>query len=142
MMRAIGLLVAVILLLGGSACGAFLPTMAPAAADRPQLWVNVINRSDSGAGVSFSGMTGGRSSTASVDVPACFGGAWNFPVEEAWALKVNGQQVVEDADSNFHSPTDLVATVEIAPDGEVSLTPLEPGDRPADTGDVCSRTTA
>ena len=136
-MRAWGPLLAAILMLGGSACAVPTPTMAPGAADRPQLWVNVINRSSDSASVSFVGVTGGRRSTASVDVPACFGGAWNFPVEEAWALTVNGQQIVDDADPNRHPPTDLVATVEIERGGEVSLTSLESGERPPDAGDVC-----
>lgn len=136
-MRTESQLFVMILLLGGSACAAPLPTMAPAAADRPQLWVNVINRSSDGASVSFAGETGGRSSTASVEVPACVGGAWNFPVEEAWKLTINGQQVVEDADPIVHPATDLVATVEITPTGEVSLTSFESGERPTDAGAVC-----
>lgn len=137
MMRTASRLLVVILLLSGSACAAPLPTLAPAAADRPQLWVNVNNRSSDGASVSFAGETGGRSSTASVEVPACFGGAWNFPVEEAWTLRVNGQQVVADGDPIVHPATDLVATVEITATGEVSLTSFEPGERPTDAGAVC-----
>lgn len=136
-MRTASRLFVVILFLSGSACAAPLPTMAPAAADRPQLWVNVVNRATAEASVSFVGTTSGRSSSASVDVPACYGGAWNFPVEEAWTLTVNGQQVVEDSDPVVHPATDLVATVEITPTGGVSLTSFESGERPTDAGEVC-----
>ena len=136
-MRSASRLLFGILMLSGSACAAPIPTMAPAAADRPQLWVNVTNRSSDVANVSFAGVTSGRTSTASVDVPACFGGAWSFPVEEAWTLKVNGQQVVEDADPIEHPATDLVATVQITPSGEVSMTSIDSGERPMDAGTVC-----
>lgn len=125
------------LALPGSGCAPLLPTLAPAAADRPQLWVEVLNRSADGASVAFAGETGGRGSSGSIDVPSCFGGAWNFPTEAAWTLTVNGRHVAQDPEPRAHPTMDLVATIEIAPGGDVSLTSLEYGERPRDAGDLC-----
>lgn len=124
------------LVLMASACSSVVPTVAPAAVDRPQLWAWVDNRSSEAAHVAFTGVTGGAESSASVDVPACYRGAWNFPIEEAWALAVMGE-VVADAAEPVPPTTDLVAAITISDAGVVSLQSLGPAPRPPGAGKVC-----
>lgn len=106
------------------------PTVAPAAADRPQIWFVIINRSDMPARLDFEGETRRRPGSSTIEFGPCAAGAWNVPIEDRWTASLNGMTILESGATPLTA--DSVARLEVRPDGSPRLVTHGPGHRPGD----------
>jgi hypothetical protein len=117
------------LVLAGCAQDTF--TVAPAAADRPTIWLWVVNRDDGLAMVEFSGTTRGQGGESTIDVPACTAGVWRAPIEESWRIVVNGETILESSEVR-RVTVDSVASITVNTEGIARATRFTAGGRPPD----------
>ena len=110
-----------------SACSA----VQPPAPNRPDVGahvVDVVNRSDAPVEIVHNGRTGSGSGRLDEVVAACEAFGWGMMQEEGWQLLVNGEEVLDGGiiRGPDGAPRDVRTTVEIAADGDVTVSALEP----------------
>jgi hypothetical protein len=116
-------------LLAGCATDTF--TVAPVAADRPTIWLWIVNHDDGLAMVEFSGTTRGQGGESTVDVPACTAGVWRVPIEETWRIVVNGETILESSEVR-RVTVDSVASIAVNTEGIARATGFTAWGRPPD----------
>ena len=108
-------------------CGLFAPERPSAPGG--DIWIDVTNRSSDSVRVGWRGQSGGSESAAEGEVGACEAIRMSGSKEARWEILVDGVVIVRSDDlprDVAAGDADLVVTVEIGPDGEVTPWEGEP----------------
>ena len=104
-------------------------TVAPAAADRPVIWLRIVSHSAVPTDLEFAGLTAGHSGRTELTIPACSGLVYGIPIEETWSITISGITILESSDVP-PVERDSVANIGIGADQAPNVS-FRPGERPA-----------
>lgn len=115
-----------------AACRPPSPLEAPARPRFGALNVNVVNRSTEPVSVVHRGSTGSGSGVMDETLGPCEARGFALLADERWQIVVDGVEVLSGGAARRPdgTPIDVVASIEIAPDGSVTAGQPEPGAGP------------